>query len=115
MSRRLLLLVLVVLALPALALAAATDPKKQINPADQRKAASIVLKRPDVIVPGWKKVATIPNSAAEPGCPGYNPDQSDLILTGEASNNYEGGQAEVGLGIQRLQDQARCARLVDTA
>jgi hypothetical protein len=97
MSRRLLLLVLVVLALPALALAAAADPTKQINPVDQRKAASIVLKQPDLIVPGWKKVATIPNSATEPGCPGYTPDQSDLILTGEASNNYEGGQAKVGL------------------
>ena len=50
----------VVLALPALALAAATDPTKQINAVDQRKAASIVLKRPDVVVPGWKKVAVTP-------------------------------------------------------
>jgi hypothetical protein len=97
MSRRVLLLVLVVLALPALALAAAKDPTKQINPGDQRKAASIVLKQPDVIVPGWKKVAVVPNGAAEPGCPGYAPDQSDLILTGEAASNFEGGQAKVGL------------------
>ena len=37
--RRLLLLVLVVLAIPALALAAAADPKKRIKPADQAKAA----------------------------------------------------------------------------
>jgi len=98
MSRRLFLLVLVVLALPALALAAATDPTKQINPADQRKAASIVLLRPGVIVPGWKKVpVTTPDSAANPGCPGYNPDQSDLILTGEATTNFEGGATKVGL------------------
>ncbi len=98
MSRRLLLLVLAVLALPALALAAATDPTKQINPVDQRKAASIVLKQPDVIVPGWKKVpVTTPDSAANPGCPGYNPDQSDLILTGEATTNFEGGATKVGL------------------
>ena len=97
MSRRLLLLVLVVLALPALALAAATDPTKQINPVDQRKAASIVLLRPAVLVPGWKKVAVIPNTAADPGCPGYTSDQSDLILTGESSNNFEGGATKVGL------------------
>jgi hypothetical protein len=48
-----------VLALPALALAAATDPKKQINPVDQRKAASIVLKRTDFVA-GWKKVPNEP-------------------------------------------------------
>lgn len=97
MRRRLLLFALTVLALPALALAAATDPTKQIDPVDQRKAASIVLKRPDVIVPGWKKVAVIPNGAANPGCPGYNPDQSDLILTGESANNFERGETRVGL------------------
>ena len=98
MSRRLLLLVLAALALPALALAAATDPTKQINPVDQRKAASIVLKQPDVIVPGWRKVpVTTPESAANTGCPGYNPDQSDLILTGEATTNFEGGTTKVGL------------------
>lgn len=97
MSRRLLLLVLVVLALPALALAAATDPTKQLNSVDQRKAASIVLKRPDVIVPGWKKVAVLPNSTADSGCPGYTPDQSDLILTGESTSNFEGGATKVGL------------------
>ena len=100
MSRRLVLLVLVVLALPALALAAGTDPTKQISTGDQRKAASIALKRPDVAVPGWRKVAVIPNGpngAADPGCPGYNPDQSDLILTGEAASNFEGGATKVGL------------------
>ena len=96
-SRRLLLVVLAVLALPALALAAATDPTKQINPVDQRKAASIVLKRPDVIVPGWSKVAVMPNSAADPGCPGYKPVQSDLILTGESANNFERGGTRIGL------------------
>ena len=86
MSRRLLLLVLVVLALPALALAAATDPTKQINPVDQRKAASIVLLRPDVIVPGWKKVpVTTPDSAADPRLPRVQtPTNPTSILTGEA-------------------------------
>ena len=96
MSRRLLVLVLAVLTLPALALAAGTDPTKQLNTVDQRKAASIVLKRPDVIVPGWKKVAVIP-TAPDPGCPGYNPDRSDLILTGESANNFEGGVTKIGL------------------
>lgn len=89
MDRRLLLFILVVLAVPALALAADTDPTKQINPVDQRKAASIVLKRTDFVA-GWKKVPNEPDSGADPSCPGYKPDQSDLILTGEAEANFTG-------------------------
>ena len=96
MSRRFLLFVLAVLALPALALAADTDPTKQINPIDQRKAASIVLKRPEVTVPGWKRVPATP-VGADPGCPGYNPDQSDLVLTGEAETNFESRETKVGV------------------
>ena len=92
MRRRLVLLLLVVLALPAtLALAADTDPKKQINPADQRKAASIALKRSDFPA-GWKKASGRPKTNADAGCPGYNPDQSDLVLTGEAMAEFEGAE-----------------------
>ena len=88
MSGRLALILLVVLAVPALALAADTDPKKRINPADQRKAASIVLKRSDFAA-GWKKVPSTPDSGEDPTCPGYNPDQSDLVLTGEVEAEFE--------------------------
>ena len=63
MSRRLALLLLVVLAVPALALAADTDPQRKINAADERKAASIVLKRTDFAA-GWKRTTT-PNSDDE--------------------------------------------------
>ena len=94
MSRRLLLFVLAALLLPALALAAATDPTKQINPVDQRKAASIVLKRTDFAA-GWTKVANTPDSGEDLNCPGYNPDESDLILTGEAETNFESGAARI--------------------
>ena len=89
MRRRLLLFVLAVLSLPALALAAGTDPKEQINPVDQRKAASIVLKRTDFAA-GWKQVPNAPDSGEDPNCPGYKPDQSDLVLTGEAEANFTG-------------------------
>lgn len=92
MGRRLLLFVLAVLALPALALAAGTDPKKQINPVDQRNAASIVLNRTD-FVPGWKKLPNTPDTGEDPSCPGYNPDQSDLILTGEVEATFQGAAA----------------------
>ena len=88
MRRRLVAFLIVCLALPALALAADTDPKKQINPVDQRKAASIVLKRSDFAA-GWKKVPSRPDSDADSNCPGYNPDQSDLVLTGEVEADFE--------------------------
>ena len=88
MSRRVALVLLVVFAVPALALAADTDPKKRINPADQRRATSIVLKRSDFAA-GWKKVPNTPDNGAEPTCPGYNPDHSDLTLTGEVEAEFE--------------------------
>lgn len=89
MTRRLLaLLVVLALALPALALADHTDPKKRINQADQRKAASIVLKRTDFGA-GWKKSPKSPETNEHYGCPGYNPNESDLVLTGEAEAEFE--------------------------
>jgi hypothetical protein len=88
-NRRLVLSVLVALAVPALALAAGTDPQKQINSVDQRKAASIVFKKADFPVAGWTKVPS--NGSGDLSCPGYNPDESDLILTGEAEASFRSG------------------------
>lgn len=76
-------------AVPALALAADTDPKRRISPADQAKARSVVLKRTDLAA-GWKKVPPSPDDS-EPTCPGFNPDSSDLTLTGEAEADFEHG------------------------
>jgi hypothetical protein len=85
--RRLLAALLVAcVAVPAIALAADTDPKKKITPADRAKARSIVLKRADLAA-GWKKVP--PGPDADTTCPGYNPNESDLTLTGEAEADYE--------------------------
>ncbi len=93
MNRPLALLILVAFSLPALALAADTDPKRRITPVDQRKAASIVLKRSD-FAPGWKKVPTTAAGGEGEGesCPGYRPDQSDLVLTGEAEAEFEAAE-----------------------
>lgn len=85
MGRRLAILLTACLAVPALAFAAAGDPKKQITPTDQKKAASIVLKRADLAA-GWKRVRT-PDSDLK--CPGFNPDESDLTLTGESESEFE--------------------------
>lgn len=90
MSRRLVVTFLVALALPALALANHTDPKKQISPGDQRKAASIALKRSDFVT-GWKKQPNTPDSNDHDNCPGYDPNQSDLVLTGEVEAEFASG------------------------
>lgn len=86
--RRLAAVVLVVLALPALALASHRDPKEQFTPADQRRAASIVLKRSDFVA-GWKKTPSTPDDDSHLDCPGYDPNGADLVLTGEAEADFE--------------------------
>ena len=87
MSRRLALLLLVALAVPALALAADTDPKRQINAADERKATSIVLKRADFAT-GWKRTSS-PDNDDDPSCSYYKPNGSDLTMTGDADAEFE--------------------------
>jgi len=86
-SRRLALVLLIVLAVPALALAADTDPKRKISPADERKAASIVFKKTDFAT-GWKRTTT-PSDDENISCSFYNPDGSDLTLTGDAEAEFE--------------------------
>ncbi len=87
MSRRLALVLFVVLAVPALALAADTDPKERFTKADLAKARSIVLKKTDFVA-GWKKVASTDDDS-DFTCPGFNPDGSDLTLSGEAEADFE--------------------------
>lgn len=84
--RRLFALLIVCLAVPAIALAADTDPKRKITAADEAKAQSTVLKRTDFAA-GWKKVAPSPDEDLT--CPGFNPDGSDLTLTGDAEANFQ--------------------------
>ena len=88
MRRILAALLVLCIAVPAVALAADTDPKKKITAADRAKARSIVLRRAD-LGPGWKKVPPSPESDAT--CPGFNPDESDLTLSGEAEADFEQG------------------------
>jgi hypothetical protein len=87
MRRRLAALLLLVLVLPAAALATHKDPKKQIAAADQRKAVSVLLKRSDFLA-GWKKVPSTSDDTHFT-CPGYDPNGADLVLTGEAEADFE--------------------------
>ena len=84
--RRLVLSLVAILALPALALAADSNPKKQITSADQHKAASIVLKRGDV-GPGWARMPATPDE--DMTCSFYDPNLSDLMITGVAKGEFQ--------------------------
>jgi hypothetical protein len=89
--RRLAAVILLVLALPALALAADTDPQKRFTAADQAKARTLLLKKSD-FVSGWKKEPATKSGDDDTdfSCPNYNPNQSDLVLTGEAEAEFAG-------------------------
>jgi hypothetical protein len=86
MRRPLAALLALCVAVPAVALAADTDPRKRFTAADQAKARSLVLKRTDFVT-GWKRSPASPESDLV--CPGFNPDESDLTLTGEANGDFE--------------------------
>ena len=86
MRRRLVVFLLVCLTVPAMALAADTDPKKRITPADQATSRSIVLKPTDFAA-GWKRAPATPESDLV--CPGFNPNSSDLTLTGETTVEFK--------------------------
>ena len=73
--------------MPALALAADKDPQRKINPADERKAASIVFKKTDFAA-GWKRTTT-PSDDENVGCAFYDADGSGLTLTGDAEAEFE--------------------------
>jgi hypothetical protein len=88
-GRRVATFLVACLVVPALALAAEGEPKKRIVAADQKKAAAIVLKRTDLAA-GWRRVRT-PGADEPLTCPGYNPDQSDLTLTGESLTEFAHG------------------------
>lgn len=90
MRRRLALLAAACLTLPAVALAAAGDPKEAFTPADRATAKSMVLVRGDLTV-GWKSVRS-PADEADVSCASFNPNLSDLTLTGEAETEFEHGQ-----------------------
>jgi len=92
--RRLALIVLVCLTVPAVALAAG-DPKERFTSADQAKARSVVLKRSDFVA-GWKRSPATPESNLT--CPGFDPDGSDLTISGKAEANFEHTQGQPMIG-----------------
>lgn len=87
---RRLAVLLLALALPAVALAADTDPQKRFTAADQAKARALLLKRTDFVA-GWKQQPTKPDDD-DVKCAAFDPDYSDLVLTGDQRAEFAHAQ-----------------------
>jgi hypothetical protein len=77
----------VVLALAFAAAASADDPTVRIVRADQLKAEAALLKLKDFGV-GWAGGRRTPSKLSAPKCPGFNPKESDLTVTGHAEARF---------------------------
>lgn len=96
--------------MPVVALAETGDPKEAFTRADQAKAKAIVLVRADLAA-GWKKTTT-PDSGDDLRCPGFDPNLSDLVLTGEAEAEFShpsGAYAATFASVFRTQANARAS------
>lgn len=67
------------------ALASNGEPQKRLTKADQAKARAIALRLSDFPT-GWVAKPNTNTSQDNPRCSNYNPDQSDLIETGDVDS-----------------------------
>ena len=74
-------------ALVGAAAAAADAPTVHINRADQAKAEAALLSLKDFGV-GWTGGKRTPSKLAAPKCPGFDPKESDLTVTGHAEARF---------------------------
>jgi hypothetical protein len=77
----------IVLALAFAAAAAADDPTVRITRAGQLKAEAALLKLKDFGV-GWTGGKRTPSKLTAPKCPGFDPKESDLTVTGHAEARF---------------------------
>jgi hypothetical protein len=88
------------------ALAAIVDaPTVRITPADQAKARAALLRRADLGA-GWLGGAIKTSQLSPPNCPGFDPKESDLVVTGhaDARYTYRQGGLELDQDVQVMKD-----------
>jgi hypothetical protein len=79
----------------ATATAGSSDrPTMRINGPDQARASSAVL-RPRDFPLGWRGGRTRPEPLEGPQCPGFEPKQADLVVTGRAAATFTNGRGGV--------------------
>jgi hypothetical protein len=88
------LLAAALLALACAAAAVADDPSVRIRSADQARAVRALLRQTDFGV-GWRGGRTTATKLTSPSCPGFNPKESDLIVTGHAEAKFAFQQSGV--------------------
>jgi hypothetical protein len=93
------LLAAALIALASTAVALADNPTVKITTADQAKAVGALLHRSDFGA-GWRGGQTKSTPIAAPSCPGFDPKESDLVVTGHADARYSFVQG----GVQLDQD-----------
>lgn len=102
-----------VLAFSLVPVAFASGPPNQeqvrFNPADQAAARAAVLRKAD-LGSAWGGGRTKPDTSAKMSCRGYEPKQSDLVLTGAAQSVWGRSGIEVQSLAQVLKTPAMVAR-----
>jgi hypothetical protein len=81
----------------------------RFNPADQAAARAAVLRKTD-LGPGWGGGRTKPDTSAKMSCPGYEPKESDLVLTGAAETVWGRSGIQLQSLAQVLETPAMVAR-----
>jgi hypothetical protein len=88
------LLATALVALILAAAASASGPKIRISKVDQARAVAALLRRSDFGA-GWQGGQTRPGPLAAPSCPGFDPKQSDLVVTGHADARFNFSPGDV--------------------
>jgi hypothetical protein len=105
---------LVAAALASLVCAAAAladAPHVKLSTADQAKAVAALLKTSDLGA-GWAGGTIAPGPLAPPSCPGFDPKESDLTVTGHADARFTfaAGGVELDQDVQVLATPADVAK-----
>ena len=88
------------------ALAAIVDaPTVRITPADQAKARAALLRTTDFGA-GWGGGPIKTSQLSPPNCPGFDPKESDLVVTGHADARYTTAGIELDQDVQVMKDAA---------
>jgi hypothetical protein len=95
------------LALVLAASALADQPTVRITKADQKRAEAGLLRLGDFGT-GWQGGMTAASKLSAPQCPGFNPKESDLVVTGHADARFvlTGQGVTFGQDVQVLRSEA---------
>jgi hypothetical protein len=93
--------------------ATANPPNKEqirFNAADQASARAALLRRADLGPSGWSGGPVKPDLSSTMRCPGYEPKQSDLVLTGAAEADFRHSGLSIQSSAQVLKTRSMVAR-----